>query len=205
MTLLALGLRGTEDLLNRCLALDAEFAPHLSVLEGKTLKIDVTGMGLILYIAFRQGRMLLSNECSATPELVLRGTPLALLAMLRSKDPLTALQAGDVELHGDVRLAEKLKNVFSLLDIDVEEHVSRLIGDWPAHRLGLFVRQLSAWAGNAQDSLQRSVGEWLQEESRQLPARIEVENFMADIDSVREAADRLEARLNLLQTRRSPA
>jgi ubiquinone biosynthesis protein UbiJ len=205
MTLLAVGLRGTENMLNRWLALDPEFTAQLQALEGRLLKLEISGMGSAVYIVFEQGRIKLSDVHETIPELTVRGAPLALLSALRTRDPLTALQSGSVEMHGNVQLAEKLKNIFSKLDIDLEEHVSRLIGDWPAHRLGLFVRGLSAWGRHARSSLGRSVGEWLQEESRQLPARIEVENFMAAIDSVRDATDRLEARLNLLQTRRSPA
>jgi len=45
------------------------------------------------------------------------------------------------------------------------------------------------------------MGEYLTEESRDLPARPEVEDWIAQVDRLREDADRLEARLALLERR----
>jgi ubiquinone biosynthesis protein UbiJ len=103
-------------------------------------------------------------------------------------------------LSGDVQLARDLKNIFALLDIDWEEMFARGLGDWPAHRIGILARQFRQWRERSHESVQRSVGEYLQEESRLLPARIEIENFITGVDAMREALDRLEARMSHLQT-----
>ena len=39
------------------------------------------------------------------------------------------------------------------------------------------------------------MAEYLQEEGRDVPTRVEVEEFLEAVDQLREAADRLEARL----------
>jgi ubiquinone biosynthesis protein UbiJ len=41
-----------------------------------------------------------------------------------------------------------------------------------------------------------NVSEFLQEESRQVPARVEVEHFYAEIDRLRDAAERVAARID---------
>jgi ubiquinone biosynthesis protein UbiJ len=46
--------------------------------------------------------------------------------------------------------------------------------------------------------------EYLQEEGRDLPTPTEVEEFLADVDRLRDDAERLEARLARLESR-SPA
>ena len=43
------------------------------------------------------------------------------------------------------------------------------------------------------------MGEYLKEELRVLPARIEVENFSADVNRLRSDVDRLAARIQRLQ------
>jgi ubiquinone biosynthesis protein UbiJ len=48
------------------------------------------------------------------------------------------------------------------------------------------------------------MAEYLTEESRDLPTRIEVDEFLADVDRLREATDRLEARLAALEKPRGP-
>jgi ubiquinone biosynthesis protein UbiJ len=44
------------------------------------------------------------------------------------------------------------------------------------------------------------VAQYLQEESRDLPTRIEVEEFLEAVDRLRESADRFEARLARLES-----
>jgi len=46
------------------------------------------------------------------------------------------------------------------------------------------------------------VREYLQEESRDVPSRYEVEEFAGEIGRLRDDVDRLEARINLLGDRR---
>ena len=66
-----------------------------------------------------------------------------------------------------------------------------------------FARGLLDWGRKAADSLSMNVAEYLQEEGRDLPARVEVEEFLEAVDHLRESADRFEARLARLESRRS--
>ena len=53
----------------------------------------------------------------------------------------------------------------------------------------------------AGDTLARNAAEYLTEESRDLPVRIEVEEFLEDVDRLREAVDRLDARVAAVDAR----
>jgi ubiquinone biosynthesis protein UbiJ len=46
------------------------------------------------------------------------------------------------------------------------------------------------------------VAEYLQEEGRDVPARIEVEEFLEGVDELRDSTDRFEARLARLEAQR---
>ena len=46
-----------------------------------------------------------------------------------------------------------------------------------------------------------NIAEYLQEESRDLPARAEIDEFLEGVDRVREAIDRIEARIGALERR----
>jgi ubiquinone biosynthesis protein UbiJ len=58
-----------------------------------------------------------------------------------------------------------------------------------------------AWARRTHRVIGENIAEYLKEESRDLVARPEVEEFLHGVDQVREAADRVEARLQGLQRR----
>jgi ubiquinone biosynthesis accessory factor UbiJ len=199
MNLHSTALSWLENTVNRYVALDPEFPRRLDALQGKTVRLEISGLDLDVYLKIEQRRILLLNSTDAGCDLVIRGTPLGLLALLRAEDPLEQVHSGTVELKGDMQLARDLKNIFALLDIDWEELLARGLGDWPARQIGILARRFGQWRERSHESVQRSVGEYLQEESRLLPARIEIENFITEVDAMREALDRLEARMNYQQ------
>jgi ubiquinone biosynthesis protein UbiJ len=79
---------------------------------------------------------------------------------------------------------------------DLEEQLSHLAGDVVAHRIGGTVRIARAWSKQAVSALGMNTTEYLQEESRQVPTRVEVEGFFAEIERLRDAAERVAARVD---------
>ena len=78
---------------------------------------------------------------------------------------------------------------------DWEEELSRHVGDVAAHQLGNLVRGGLAWMQQAADTLTRDAGEYLKEESRDLPTRYEVDRFLDDVDRLAADLGRAEARV----------
>jgi ubiquinone biosynthesis protein UbiJ len=72
------------------------------------------------------------------------------------------------------------------------------VGDVTAHQIGNLVRTASGWGRKAAATLAANVSEYLQEESRDLVTRTELEEFLSAVDELRESADRLQARLERL-------
>ena len=82
---------------------------------------------------------------------------------------------------------------------DLEEELSGVIGDVAAHGLGNLARGVSDWGRKAGSTLRQNLSEYLQEESRAVPSRYEVDKFRGDVEKVRDDVARLEARLALLE------
>ncbi len=199
-------LRSIVDLLtagiNRCLQLDPEFPAQLAVLEGKVIAIEVLGLGLTVIVTIEQQQIYLLMP-PAEVDVTIHGAPLALLSALRSKDAAALLQAGELRISGDVELGQKVSIIMQRLDIDAEELLSKVVGDIPAHQLGQLFRDVQNWCRDSQQSLQASLGEYLQEEARQLPNQYEIDNFNHDVDVLREDVDRLQVRIDQLIQRLS--
>lgn len=187
-----------EQAVNAAISLDPEFPSKFSAFEGRYLEVDVLGVGYHVFITVAGERLLLSKTPPDRVDVIVRGAPLALLRMLASGNPAASIQGGDVTLDGDVNLGRQFNAVLGELDIDWEELLAQRIGDTAAHKLGNIARGFLGWRSHAHASFAASLGEYLQEEIRHTPARIEVENFMNDADELREATDRLEARIELL-------
>ncbi|MCE3285407.1 MAG: hypothetical protein K0R70_1663 [Steroidobacteraceae bacterium] len=80
-----------------------------------------------------------------------------------------------------------------------------MIGDVAAHQVANVARGFLAWGRKAADAFSQNVAEYLQEEGRDVPTRTELEEFLESVDHLREATDRLEARLARLESRRPSA
>jgi ubiquinone biosynthesis protein UbiJ len=127
----------------------------------------------------------------------LSGGPLSLLA-LSGPAPEAVLQRGDVRIEGDAELAQKFRELALLLRPDLEEELSLVLGDVPAHQIGRFARTALGWTRKAATTTVRNVAEYLGHERRDLVPRSEAEQFLHGVDTLREDVDRLAARIDLL-------
>jgi ubiquinone biosynthesis protein UbiJ len=133
---------------------------------------------------------------------VIEGTPIA-LARLAIGDPAQSIRAGGAQLSGDAEVAQGFQKLFAAAQPDFEEELSRLTGDVAAHHLANLARGALDFGRRARDTFALNVAEYLKEEGRDVPARGEVEEFLSGVDRLREAADRLDARLAAIERARS--
>ena len=101
----------------------------------------------------------------------------------------------EVRVEGNAEFADALGFVFRHLRWDVEEDLSRLIGDIAAHRLVDTGRRFGA---EGREALERAGGnliEFVTEERPLLVPRAALPGFAADIAALRDAVGRLEKRL----------
>jgi len=199
----ALVLAGLEITLNRYLSLDPETQSRLAGMTGKLIAVELRGMGITLYMAPHSGGIQLLREYDGSADAVISGTPVA-LARVGIGEERGLLFAGEVEIRGDVTLGQRFESVLRELDIDWEEQLSRLVGDAAAHQIGNLVRDALQWGAKSMDTLGSDLTEYLQEESRQLPQRDEVNKFLAAVDVLRNDVERLDARVKRLQARIDP-
>jgi ubiquinone biosynthesis protein UbiJ len=101
----------------------------------------------------------------------------------------------DVRIEGDTELARAIEFLFRNLRWDVEEDLSRIVGDVAAHRMAGAARSLGAWQREAAERLGENVAEYLKEEAGLLVYPYEVEQFGREVEALRDAVERLEKRV----------
>ena len=191
-----------EAAINQVLALDADTLERLRALNGKVIAIELQGFDVTLYLIPTDAGLSVFGHFEGEPDTTLRGTPVGMLRMGLAENAGDSFFAGDVEISGDVELGIRFREILDGLDIDWEEHLSRITGDVVAHKVGDLVRDAFDWGRKTLDTLGRDGAEYLQEESRDLPTRCEMEEFLAQVDTLRSDVDRLEARIERLEARR---
>ncbi len=180
----------------------------LRQLEGRRLRIIARYTPWELTLMAEKERLhLLPGEPGVVPggpwppaDVTLSGTPLALLSLQR-ENPADVIRRGDVTLSGDGESGARFQELALLLRPDLEEALSRLVGDIPAHGAGAMLRQAVQWGRSAAQTQAANVGEYLAHESRVLVPRAEARQFIEEVDALREQVDRLAARVALLESR----
>ena len=193
-----------ERLVNGYLALDPEVATELVELEGKCLRLDCTLPSFTLFCLPRANAIDFATEYAGTADCRVRASAVSLVRLARSDQPTALLANGEVSIDGDNRVVQRLAEVLKQLEVDWEEQLSKLVGDFAAHRIGGVARDAAQWGGRAAESLRRDTSEYLQEDSGVLPTRLEIERFVTEVDELRLATARLEARIKRLE-RQLPA
>jgi ubiquinone biosynthesis protein UbiJ len=188
------------NLLNRGLPRSPRARQLVAQLEGKTLEIDVRDLMRVRMSSNGQtleiGRTRDETPATAT----IAGGPMSLVA-LSGDGGQAVLQRGDVTITGDAEVAQAFRELGQLLRPDVEEELSLLVGDVPAHQLARLARLGGSFGRRAADTTLRNLADYLGHERGDLVSRNEGEQFLRGVDAVREGVDRLQARLDLLSRR----
>ena len=166
-------------------------------LAGRRVGVEIRGLTRLLVESTGES-LRVSNDTSTAAEADLSGGPISLLALAGS-DPEAVLQRGDVEIRGDADLAQKFRELALLLRPDLEEELSVVLGDVPAHQIGRFARAAFGWTRRAAATTLENTAEYLAHERRDLVPRAEGDQFLRGVDRLREDVDRLEARLDLIR------
>lgn len=191
-----------ENLLNRGLPRSPRARELCRELQGHRVGVDVTGFTRMLFESSGETlRVRRDRETAAEAEL--SGGPLSLMALL-GPAPEETLQRARVEIRGDAELARKFRELAMLLRPDVEEELSVLIGDVPAHEISRFTRAAFGWTRKAATTTARNIAEYLAHERRDLVSRGEGEQLLKGVDQLREDVDRLAARIDVLAQRLAP-
>lgn len=201
MTETAAWLAPLQSLIDRRLAASAQARELSRRIGGQTLALEFTGLGVTLYLTANDDGVSIDNVYRADPAAIVAGTPLAMMSLAQSDAGAEALHGGKVTMSGDTRAAQNFQKLLKLLRPDWEEELSRLIGDVAAHQVGNLARSIAGWSRDAADRLRADVGEFLTEESRDLPSASEVDIFLDGVDKLRSDVDRAEAKLRELTGR----
>lgn len=188
-----------EAMINRYLSLDPEAIEKISELESKVIAVEISGINKTLYFFPHNAGMDISDEYDGEVDTKLKGSPMALLKMGLSKDVAPLMLKGEVEIEGDLRLGRSFKKILAEMDVDWEEYIARVIGDAPAHHLANLTKKIFGWGKQASDDVVADVSEYLQEESRDVLSKPELEMFYQDVDALRNQLDRFQARLDALK------
>ena len=187
-------LRPIESLINRNIAASARARGLLAQITGRSIEIRVAATPLRVRISAGTEGITIASGGESAADATIEGSPFT-FARLATGDAMQTLRAGGAQVSGDAEIAQAFQKLFEAARPVFEEELSRVTGDVAAHRIAGLARDALDFGRRARDTFAHNVAEYLTEESRDLPARLEVDEFLAEVDRLREATDRLDARV----------
>ncbi|OED39138.1 hypothetical protein AB833_16495 [Chromatiales bacterium (ex Bugula neritina AB1)] len=182
-----------QSTLNQYISLDPGVLPRLKVLAGKLIQLHIHTVNTDLFLLFHSDRIEVMEEFAGAPDAVISGAPLSLLAVATGRK---TIHEGSVTITGEVEVAQKFSRMLDQLDIDWDEHLSRITGDTAAHLIGRKLRQFAHWANHRKSVLQSNTADFLRDESNHLPYDWEIDEFADAVDELRDRVEQLEISIN---------
>jgi len=201
-------LASAEAVLNRNIAASTPGQALVRRLEGTSMQVDVEGITRVR-AACAAGRLALLAGDESSADAVISGSAPALLQLFKTGSAAqsgSAAQPGaqtrsSVQIRGDAEIANLYRDLFAAARPDLEEEMSRWVGDMPARHLSQLAKSVRTWARRARRTAGENIAEYLQEEGRDLITKTEMEEFLRGVDGVRDGVDRIEARLRGIEQR----
>lgn len=194
--------RVLQEALNRVLRLDPDSAGKLQALEGRRIEAVLQAPDIALAIDVRDGLLLVGPvDAAREPDIGFKSSLSGLLQSL----PLFAQgkpAIGAMRISGDVELARLLQNLVKEFDPDWQEPFVKAFGPILGPQAAKFLRTAFIQARTAADNLAHSGAEYVTEEARVVIGKAELQDFLAQVDGIRQRGDRLQARVDRLKTLR---
>ena len=200
--------RALEAALNRAVALDPDTRDALQPLDGRSvvLALDAAESPLAMRLLVEGDRLRVGPvNAEQTPDLAVRSTlggvlsfgMQTLLPKLLGKrdDDEAAVPVGRMRIEGDAELARRLQRLAERFDPDWQQPFTAVFGDVIGVQIANGVAAALRQACVGGQKFAESAAEYLTEESRDVVPRAELNAFYDDVDTLRDDAERLAARV----------
>ena len=183
--------------MNKSLSYDLISVKKLDLFDNKVIKVELESTPFVFYIKIHQRQVSLAKSHTGDVSTTIKGTPLALFAM-NSEQPISGIK--NVEIYGDANTGQFFAKWLKGLQPDWEEAWCELLGDGMGVRVSNVVKGVLDFGKKFKDSLVRNTSEYLVEESRDLIAPAEMEDFLDEVDDLKADTARLEQQINALKS-----
>lgn len=175
--------------------LDDSFLSRSEDLQDKRLAVNLTTFGLKLTFCFTVSGIRLLGEFQDDADCRVT-TSLDVLKQLQDPSQITPLiRSGQLQLDGDIHVAQQFATLLKETEIDWAEHLSRFFGDGMAQRIVNAANKVIETFTTGIKTSERAVTEFAQDEAKLSPHPLEAQSFSEEVSAVAANVDKLAARI----------
>ena len=158
--------------------------------KNKIILIEISDLKLILKVD--ENGLLHSLSEAEKFDCIIKLTVNSLISQLINNNN------SNISIEGDLELANQVAQVLKKIEWDIEEDLSKYIGDIPAIQTTKILKKVVARGQKNIGNITGALLEYWQEENKILTKKINVEIFNSEVDKIVEDTERLEARIKIM-------
>ena len=194
-------MKALESVINRLLSLDGETLDDLAGLSGKVVQLELINTGQpVISLIIREHAIEVDTDYAGTGDVLIRGTPLDLLVYMRSSSDDRSVVTGNMEIRGDLGLAQDFQRLLRRFEVDWEEQAAGLVGDTLARKTSNVVTMSTDFLRRLKEKIELDLSEYVLYETEVLPEKEEIDDFNNSVDTLRDDFERLKQRFQKLST-----
>ena len=193
--------RALEIALNQLLALDPDTQADLPRLAGRRISLALEAPALALEISVDNRQLRVGPVQAEEADLGIRASLSGALSQLPFLRAANAAPVGKVRINGDAELARTLQQLAKNFDPDWEKPFAEAFGSIIGPQVARVLREAFQHGATLAKKFGRDAADFVTEESRDVLGKAELAAFNDDVDSLRDDAERLIARVGRLRQR----
>ena len=158
--------------------------------KNKIIVIEISDLKLILKVG--ENGLLHSLSEAEKFDCIIKLTVNSLISQLINNNN------SNISIEGDLELANQVAQVLKKIEWDIEEDLSKYIGDIPAIKTTKILKKVVTKGQKNIGNITGALLEYWQEENKILTKKINVEIFNSEVDKIVEDTERLEARIKIM-------
>jgi len=179
-------------LLNHLITQNSWARTELMPFAGKSVRFNMPPISASLTI-LEDGGLAMAGDANQADATVTIPLPIALKLLAKEENA-----AKEAQLEGNTELAIALSKVLQNLEWEYEEDLSRVVGDISANKIATFGRETVAGIKKQSFNAAEMLAEYWQEEQPMIAKKRHVEQFIGDVDTLRDDVERLHKRFEKL-------
>jgi ubiquinone biosynthesis protein UbiJ len=199
--ILALLLPILEKTINHALRYDPVALSKLADIKNQIIEIHCEDWRMRFFIVCESNGLHFEKKSPGTPNTTIQGTLNHFLHLFLKGANTKTLFEYPVDVDGNTKNMEVLRDIFKNLDLDLAEKLSYFLGDALAHQIFHHGQKTKDKLADAGKTLFQQSKEYIHCETRNVVTQKQAEQFYFDIAKLRDDTARLEARIAITDHR----
>ncbi len=187
-----------EIIINRALRCDPDALAKIASLKNQVIEVSCEDWNMVFYIIPDAQGLQFHKKYSGKVDTTLHGTLNHFLHIFVKGADTKTLFEYPIDIHGNTHTIEVLRDAFKNIDIDWEERLSHHLGDVIAHKICFHFKKSKKTLEKSIENVVDQTKEFIHFEARNLVSNKQAEQFYADIATLRDDVERMEARMKHL-------